>query len=70
VDEPLIPYPPTAVGDVERASAGGGRRRPRRRHTSVGIGAIPQAVLRRWPVIAIWPAFLVVDPVVALVERG
>src|SRR5215831_6921800 len=58
VDEPLLAYPPPAVGDVERAI---GR----------GVAAIPQAVLealgdhRRLALHS-----LLVDAAVALVERG
>ena len=46
VDEPLVPYPPTRVGEVERAI---GRHVaavvPDGATVQVGIGAIPQAVL-------------------------
>ena len=72
VDEPLVPYPPTRVGEVERAIG---------RHVAalvpdggtvqVGIGAIPQAVLEALVDhrdLAVHS--LIVDPVVALVERG
>ena len=72
VDEPLVPYPPTAVGDVERAI---GREVaavvPDGGTVQVGIGAIPQAVLEALANhrdLAVHS--LVVDPVVALVERG
>ena len=68
-----MPYPPTAVGDVERAIGrdvaalvpDGGT-------VQVGIGAIPQAVLEALgpPSRSGRPLALIVDPVVALVERG
>jgi 4-hydroxybutyrate CoA-transferase len=72
VDEPLIPYPASPVGDVERAIA---------RHVAglvpdgatvqVGVGAIPQAVLEALidhRDLAIHS--LLVDPVLPLLERG
>jgi acyl-CoA hydrolase len=72
VDEPLAPYPPPAVGTVERAIA---------RHAAalvpdgatvqVGVGAIPQAVLEALADhrdLAIHS--LLVDAVASLVERG
>jgi acyl-CoA hydrolase len=72
VDEPLVPYPPTAVGDVECAI---GREVaalvPDGGTVQVGIGAIPQAVLEALAHhrdLAVHS--LIVDPVVALVERG
>jgi acyl-CoA hydrolase len=72
VDEPLVPYPPTRVGEVERAI---GRRVaalvPDGGTVQVGIGAIPQAVLEalvHHRDLAVHS--LIVDPVVALVERG
>lgn len=72
VDEPLAPYPPTVVQDVERAI---GQRVaalvPDGATVQVGVGAIPQAVLealgghRDLSVHS-----LLVDSVVGLVERG
>ncbi|HEY3187140.1 MAG TPA: acetyl-CoA hydrolase/transferase C-terminal domain-containing protein, partial [Solirubrobacteraceae bacterium] len=72
VDEPLVPYPPPAVGDVERAI---GRAVagivPDGATVQVGVGAIPQAVLealadhRRLALHS-----LLVDAAVGLVERG
>jgi acyl-CoA hydrolase len=72
VDEPLVPYPPPAVGAVERAIA---------RHAAalvpdgatvqVGVGAIPQAVLEALDGhrdLAIHS--LLVDAVASLVEGG
>lgn len=72
VDEPLAAYPQTPVGPVERAIGhhvaaivpDGGT-------VQVGIGAIPQAVLEALAHhrdLAVHS--LIVDPVVALVERG
>jgi len=72
VDEPLTPYPPPVVGDVERAI---GRHVaalvPDGATVQVGIGAIPQAVLEALVDhrdLALHS--LLVDPSVALVERG
>lgn len=72
VDEPLVPYPPSAVGDVERAI---GRRVaalvPDGATVQVGVGAIPQAVLEALAGhrdLALHS--LLVDAAVALVERG
>lgn len=72
VDEPLLAYPPPAVGDVERAI---GRAVaaivPDGATVQVGVGAIPQAVLealgdhRRLALHS-----LLVDAAVPLVERG
>src|SRR5438552_10280982 len=72
VDEPLIPYPPPTVGEVERAIG---------RHVAalvpdgavvqVGVGAIPQAVLEALGDhrdLALHS--LLVDAAVALMERG
>jgi acyl-CoA hydrolase len=72
VDEPLTPYPPPAVGEVERAIG---------RHVAalvpdgavvqVGVGAIPQAVLEALGDhrdLAIHS--LLVDAAVGLMERG
>ncbi len=72
VDEPLTPYPPTAVGDVERAI---GRHVatlvPDGATVQVGVGAIPQAVLEALVDhrdLALHS--LLVDSSVTLVERG
>src|SRR5438046_2711725 len=72
VDEPLTPYPPPVVGDVERAI---GRHVaalvPDGATVQVGVGAIPQAVLGALVDhrdLALHS--LLVDPSVALVERG
>ena len=72
VDEPLTPYPPPVVGDVERAI---GRHVaalvPDGATVQVGVGAIPQAVLEALVDhrdLALHS--LLVDPSVALVERG
>ena len=72
VDEPLLTYPPPAVGEVERAI---GRAVaalvPDGATVQVGVGAIPQAVLeslgghRRLALHS-----LLVDAAVGLVERG
>jgi 4-hydroxybutyrate CoA-transferase len=72
VDEPLLPYPPPAVGELERAI---GRAVaaivPDGATVQVGVGAIPQAVLealgdhRRLALHS-----LLVDAAVPLVERG
>jgi acyl-CoA hydrolase len=72
VDEPLLPYPPPAVGDIERAI---GRAVaaivPDGATVQVGVGAIPQAVLealgdhRRLALHS-----LLVDAALPLVERG
>src|SRR2546423_4167912 len=72
VDEPLVEYPPPAVGDVERAV---GRHVaalvPDGAAVQVGVGAIPQAVLEALDGhrdLALHS--LLVDAAVALVERG
>jgi acyl-CoA hydrolase len=72
VDEPLTPYPPTALGDVERAI---GRHVatlvPDGATVQVGVGAIPQAVLEALldhRDLALHS--LLVDSSVTLVERG
>lgn len=72
VDEPLTPYPPTAVGDVERAI---GRHVaalvPDGATVQVGVGAIPRAALDALAAhrdLALHS--LLVDSAVALVERG
>jgi acyl-CoA hydrolase len=72
VDEPLLPYPPPAVGDVERAI---GRHVaalvPDGATVQVGVGAIPQAVLEALGDhrdLALHS--LIVDAAVDLVERG
>lgn len=72
VDEPLVEYPPPAVGPVERAI---GQRVaalvPDGATVQVGIGGIPQAVLEglgHHRDLALHS--LLVDPAVALVERG
>jgi acyl-CoA hydrolase len=71
-DEPLLEYPPTTVGDVERAI---GRQVaalvPDGATVQVGIGAIPQAVLEalvHHRDLALHS--LLVDSAVSLVERG
>jgi acyl-CoA hydrolase len=72
VDEPLVPYPAPAVGEVERAL---GRHVadlvPDGATVQVGVGAIPQAVLEALGDhrdLAMHS--LLVDAVVGLVERG
>ncbi len=72
VDEPLMPYPPTAVGDVERAI---GRHVaalvPDGATVQVGVGAIPRAALDALAAhrdLALHS--LLVDSALALVERG
>jgi acyl-CoA hydrolase len=72
VDEPLVEYPPTVVGDVERAI---GRHVaalvPDGAAVQVGVGAIPQAVLEALDGhrdLALHS--LLVDAAVGLVERG
>ncbi len=72
VDEPLMPYPPTPVGEIERAIgrhvAGLG---PDGATVQVGVGAIPQAVLEALVdhrELALHS--LLVDSSVTLVERG
>jgi acyl-CoA hydrolase len=72
VDEPLVPYPPPVVGEVERAI---GRHVaalvPDGATVQVGVGAIPQAVLEALGDhrdLALHS--LLVDPAVGLVERG
>jgi 4-hydroxybutyrate CoA-transferase len=72
VNEPLLAYPPPAVGDVERAIGGAvAAIVPDGATVQVGVGAIPQAVLealgdhRRLALHS-----LLVDAAVPLVERG
>jgi 4-hydroxybutyrate CoA-transferase len=72
VDEPLVPYPPPPVGEVERAL---GRHVaslvPDGATVQVGVGAIPQAVLEALVDhrdLAMHS--LLVDAVVTLAERG
>jgi 4-hydroxybutyrate CoA-transferase len=72
VDEPLLPYPPPAVGDVERAI---GRHVaalvPEGGTVQVGVGAIPQAVLEALGDhrdLALHS--LLVDAAADLIERG
>lgn len=72
VDEPLLPYPPPAVGEVERAI---GRHVaalvPDGATVQVGVGAIPQAVLEALGDhrdLALHS--LLVDAAVPLIERG
>jgi acyl-CoA hydrolase len=72
VDEPLMPYPPTPVGEIERAI---GRHVaglvPDGATVQVGVGAIPQAVLEALVdhrELALHS--LLVDSSVTLVERG
>ena len=72
VDEPLTPYPPTAIGDVERAIgqhvAG---LVPDGATVQVGVGAIPQAVLESLAGHRDLSLHsLLVDASVTLVERG
>jgi 4-hydroxybutyrate CoA-transferase len=72
VDEALTPYPPPAVGDVERAI---GRRVaalvPDGATVQVGVGAIPQAVLDALVDHRdLGLHSLLVDSSVALIERG
>lgn len=70
--EPLTPYPPTAVGEVERAiGAHVAALVPDGATVQVGVGAIPQAVLEALDGhrdLALHS--LLVDPAVALIERG
>jgi 4-hydroxybutyrate CoA-transferase len=72
IDEPLLVYPPPAVGEVERSIARGvAPIVPDGATVQVGFGAIPQAVLealgdhRRLALHS-----LLVDAAVTLVERG
>ncbi len=72
VDEPLMPYPPTRVGEIERAI---GRHVaglvPDGATVQVGVGSIPQAVLEALVdhrELALHS--LLVDSSVTLVERG
>jgi 4-hydroxybutyrate CoA-transferase len=72
VDEPLLEYPPPAVGEVERVIGGAvAELVPDGATVQVGVGAIPQAVLealdghRRLALHS-----LLVDAAVGLVERG
>src|SRR5438046_6252261 len=72
VDEPLTPYPPPAIGEVERAI---GRHVaglvPDGATVQVGVGAIPQAVLEALGGHRDLSLHsLLVDSAVALVERG
>jgi len=72
VDEPLTPYPPTPIGDVERAI---GRHVagivPDGATVQVGVGAIPQAVLEALGGHRDLSLHsLLVDAAVTLVERG
>lgn len=71
-DEPLYEYPPTAVGDVERAiGAHVAALVPDGATVQVGVGAIPQAVLEALGDhrdLALHSLF--VDSAVGLVERG
>src|SRR5437899_7341660 len=72
VDEPLTPYPPTPIGDVERAI---GRHVaglvPDGATVQVGVGAIPQAVLEALGDHRDLSLHsLLVDAAVDLVERG
>jgi len=71
-DEPLAPYPPTPIGDVERAI---GRHVaalvPDGATVQVGVGAIPQAVLEALESHRDLSLHsLLVDAAVGLVERG
>jgi len=72
VDEPLVEYPPPAVGEVERAiGAHVAGLIPEGATVQVGVGAIPQAVLEALDGhrdLALHS--LLVDASVALVERG
>ena len=72
VDEPLMPYPATAVGQVERAIGGHvARLVPDGAVVQVGVGAIPQAVLEALGDhrdLALHS--LLVDAAVGLMERG
>jgi acyl-CoA hydrolase len=72
VDEPLLPYPAPAVGEVERAIGGHvAALVPDRATVQVGVGAIPQAVLealRDHRDLALHS--LLADPALDLVERG
>ena len=71
-DEPLVEYPPPVVGPVERAvGAHVAALVPDGATVQVGIGAIPQAVLEALGDhrdLALHS--LLVDPAIALVERG
>jgi len=72
VDEPLVPYPPTPIGDVERAI---GRHVaglvPDGATVQVGVGAIPRAVLEALGDHRDLSLHsLLVDASVTLVERG
>jgi len=71
-DEPLVEYPPPVVGPVERAiGARVAALVPDGATVQVGIGAIPQAVLEALGDhrdLALHS--LLVDPAIALVERG
>jgi 4-hydroxybutyrate CoA-transferase len=72
VDEPLTPYPPPAVGPVERAiGAHVAALVPDGAVVQVGVGAIPQAVLEALgdhKDLALHS--LIVDAAVGLIERG
>jgi acyl-CoA hydrolase len=71
-DEPLLEYPPTPVGDVERAIGRGvAALVPDGATVQIGIGAIPQAVLEALGDhrdLALHS--LLVDAGVSLIERG
>jgi acyl-CoA hydrolase len=72
VDEPLTPYPPPRVGDVERAIGGHvAELVPDGAVVQVGVGAIPQAVLEALTGhrdLALHS--LLVDAAAGLIERG
>jgi 4-hydroxybutyrate CoA-transferase len=72
VDEPLLEYPPPAVGDMERAIGGHvANVIPDGANVQVGVGAIPQAVLDALVDhrdLALHS--LLVDSGVTLIERG
>jgi 4-hydroxybutyrate CoA-transferase len=72
VDEPLTPYPPTPIGDVERAIGGHvAGLVPDGATVQVGVGAIPQAVLEALGDHRDLSLHsLLVDASVGLVERG
>jgi 4-hydroxybutyrate CoA-transferase len=72
VDEPLVEYPPTRIGDVERRIAGHvAELIPDGATVQVGVGSIPQAVtegLRDKKDLGIHS--LLVEPMLPLVESG
>jgi len=72
VDEPLVPYPPTAVGDVERRIAGHvAGLVPDGATLQVGIGSIPQAVMEALgDKRDLGVHSLLVEHMLPLVERG